>query len=318
MKYDSPQPGNMHDLQEVMNYTGPTEEISVTNSQPPNWFTQQGVWKMAKQLDERMPDLKNGRFMTLTINQEFYDSPQEAYEKGKRHLCEFFYRLDKFLGRPKGKRTKYCWKLEFQENGWPHWHVLFLYRRKIDCLAIGKLWGKGRTEIKRIRNHKFSYLWKYMMKGEECPGWLKEYKQVRVFQSSKGFLLEKPKKDTPTDEAVHLKNSLPHVEPSPRPEHKKECSVGQKPRKESTLGERLRRWERTLKISSSEQTIIFEGPDGLYIELQQFAAQHVAESALMGDSRTYVQSTRITTERKELQWLLKQVNQHKTPSHQAA
>ena len=93
-------------LENLWKTAAPSEQVTIRNSQPANWVTDQGVWKKQKELEPRFPNIRNARFITLTIDPAQYSDAQEGYETGKRHLREFLYRLDKYLGN--GERTPYC------------------------------------------------------------------------------------------------------------------------------------------------------------------------------------------------------------------
>ena len=130
-----------------------SDEVIIKNTQPANWITPQGVWKKQKEIEPRMPNIRFARFITLTIDQSKYLDPEHAFEVGRRHLRQFFYDLDKGLGN--AERTPYCWKLEFQENGWPHWHIILLHYKKLPLDLLNKCWGKGRTDVEMIRDTDF-------------------------------------------------------------------------------------------------------------------------------------------------------------------
>lgn len=233
-------------------YAHPEEDYTVRTSHPANWITQQGVWKIQRDLEPRMPDIKRARFITLTLDPEKFDyDPEEGYEKGKRHLREFLYQLDKYLGRP--QRTPYCWKLEFTRSGWPHWHIIFLYKKSIPAQVLNTLWGRGRTNIEMIRDESFSYLFKYVSKtADDIPPFIMKRKQVRFFQSSKGFLASKDRK------------------------YKKDHDQGERSRRESTLDQRIDRWCRTVKFKNAQVTIVYEADHlTFYADLSLFTAQQM-------------------------------------------
>jgi hypothetical protein len=56
------------------------------------------------------------------------------------------------------------------------------------------LWGLGRINVKRITNSEFNYILKYVCKSGRIPNWVKRRSQIRIFQSSKGFLQSLDKK----------------------------------------------------------------------------------------------------------------------------
>ena len=86
--------------------------------------------------------------------------------------------------------------MEFHDDdeGWPHFHIIWKTKRFVPCDLIEKLWGLGRINVKRITNSEFNYILKYVCKSGRIPTWSKEDPQIRIFQSSKGFLLPLDKK----------------------------------------------------------------------------------------------------------------------------
>ncbi|MDB6166301.1 MAG: hypothetical protein JWQ83_1441, partial [Lacunisphaera sp.] len=159
----------------------------------PNFWTALGASAKLRQLERRgfPANIRNWRFVTLTMDRVRYPDPSEAYEVGKRHLRQFLYELKKTY-----RFTRSCWKLEFHkadterdDQKWPHWHLLIDYKRPIQYSDIDALWGKGRTEIKGVTDSGFKYLFKYVTKSvADLPEWITSRRSVRLFQMSKGFL----------------------------------------------------------------------------------------------------------------------------------
>lgn len=225
-------------LKDLFAVNSDNDVVEIRNVQPANWITEQGVWKKQKALEPRMPYIRQARFITLTLDPKRYKNSEDAYEVGKRHLRQFFYDLDRLLGVE--ERTPYCWKLEFHENGYPHWHIIFLHYKKLPYELVNQAWGKGRTDVQMIKHTDFRYLFKYAAKTvSHIPPWALERKQIRFFQTSKGFL-------------------MPDAKASPRLNNTEKELVDEirgmqeaYQRKESTLGQRIERWIRTLSISSN-------------------------------------------------------------------
>ncbi|WFB34956.1 hypothetical protein P3T73_12385 [Kiritimatiellota bacterium B12222] len=233
------------------------DQVTVIHSEPPNWITEQGVWKKRKDLEPRFPKLGNARFITLTMDPNRYPDPEQAYEIGKRHMRQFLYTLAQELNG--GERIRYCWKLEIHKNGFPHWHLILLYRKKIDITVVREAWGKGRIDVQQIQGGQdFSYLFKYATKCQnDLPIWILERKQIRFFQSSPGFLLPDP-------------NAKPKSE-----NQDAEPQAPTRKRRESTLGERLNRWGRTYKFRTEHQMVVFVAHDrSFYADLLLASAQH--------------------------------------------
>jgi hypothetical protein len=155
---------------------------------PKNWLTPEGIWQVKRDLLPRFPDIRDARFLTFTINQNLFTHPENAYEVGKARIREAMRFLRLNLGVT-FEECPYWWKLEFQENGWPHWHLIFLYRKKVDLDLVDRCWTLGDTNTKRIRQEDFDYCFKYVTKDFELPGWVQDYPdQIRFSQASAGFL----------------------------------------------------------------------------------------------------------------------------------
>ncbi len=200
------------------------EPISVERFENANWFTDYGAHLKVKDIRKKgLPTFRDARFITLTTDPDRYPDPQRAYELGKRHLPQFVYLLSQFLG----KKIPYCWKLEFHKNGFAHWHIVLIHREFIPFEIINKCWAKGRTDIKRVRNNDWEYLFKYVGKAVDLPDWVLDYEQIRFFQASRGFYT----------------NVQPCASGRSSGEHKKGNE-----REKLTLGQKIEKWGRTVVI----------------------------------------------------------------------
>lgn len=207
---------------------------------PPSFWTTQGAWAKRRQLEKRgfPTDLRNWRFITLTLDPQKYPDPCLGWLLGKRHLRVFVYRLKKLYGI-----RRWCWKLEFHEPDeitgevYPHWHLLIDYKAKIDKDEIARLWGKGRTNIKRVDNQDFEYLFKYATKVlDNVPDWILSRTCVRLFQTSRGFL---------PIAAGGVTKEKEQREPSPRQRDSDHVTETKNNGiNDETIGERLKRWSR--------------------------------------------------------------------------
>lgn len=153
---------------------------------PANFFTGIGAWKKRRDLRRRgLPDLKDAKLLTLTVDPKCYPHPADAFEKGRNHLPTFMYRLRQELG----EHVEYLWRLEFHRNGYPHWHVLIVYKPKIDPDLLRKHWGKGLIDIRRADGKAVGYLFDYISKKNDLPEWVCEYdkRTIRMYGSSRGF-----------------------------------------------------------------------------------------------------------------------------------
>lgn len=183
----------------------------------PNWVTPSGVYKKRRIIELLgTPEFKGRRFITLTLNpDQFGNCPVTGYEEGKAHLRRFLE-----AGRLAGlwdRKAYWCWKLEFQKNGWAHWHLIIDRTKKFtsdELSKIASIWSFGRVNVRRISNSKFGYQFKYAFKGvfqsdsEDSglcvPQWFLDhykpssagskpvsYARVRFWQASKGFYTSK-------------------------------------------------------------------------------------------------------------------------------
>src|SRR5215471_12109481 len=100
-----------------------------------------------------------------------------------------------------GKTVPYFWAAEFTQNGWPHLHVVLLWRPQIpfpDVEKIRALWNKygiGRIVDVENKNWKWerpqqlaAYLGKYL--GKQWGSWSNGFK-IRRWSSSRAFLPKK-------------------------------------------------------------------------------------------------------------------------------
>ena len=157
---------------------------------PESWFTAEGARLKARRLQRAgLPDMTNWRFVTLTVASRTI-SPEQAYQLGKARLRRFLARFRQAIGH----EFKWCWKLEFHEDGYAHWHLLIEYTKRFpeDMLQVlEKWWGLGRINVKRVLQRDLFYVFKYVAKGlEDLPAWVENFQgRLRVFQGSKGFFL---------------------------------------------------------------------------------------------------------------------------------
>ena len=170
---------------------------------PTSWFHPKGVYKVNQRLKSRLPNVNGCLFATLTLDRNHYIenwiNPNEAFEESRYKIRKVFYKLRKGVNW-EGKHFKikapYCVKVEFHDDdeGWPHFHIIWKTKRFVPCDLIEKLWGLGRINVKRITNSEFNYILKYVCKSGRIPNWVKRRSQIRIFQSSKGFLQSLDKK----------------------------------------------------------------------------------------------------------------------------
>jgi hypothetical protein len=153
-----------------------------------SWFTAEGARLKLRRLRRAgLPDFKNWRFMTLTMANHT-GHPWDAYVRGKDRLRRFLARFRTALGHS----FRWCWKLEFHEDGFAHWHLLIEYTKRIPPEILQDLetwWGLGRVNVRRVKRRDIFYVFKYVAKSvEDVPEWVAHHKgRIRVFQASVGF-----------------------------------------------------------------------------------------------------------------------------------
>lgn len=158
--------------------------ITVGEYQPPNWYTPKGTFLKAKALESRdWPNLERWRFVTLTVDPQDWSCPSSAYSHISANFRFFLRKL-----RRAYPHEKSVWKLEFQLNGWPHWHLLIDYKKFIDPEILRRLWNYGHVQAKSADHNAKNYLLKYLTKDGLLPDWVLHYpRQIRFFQTSPKF-----------------------------------------------------------------------------------------------------------------------------------
>jgi hypothetical protein len=154
---------------------------------PASWWDDIGARKMAKRLQRRgFPPLFGWLFVTLTVDQDEFASPVEAYVAGDDRLRRMLHAL-----RESGYHIpRYFWKFELHKSGWPHWHLGLDTRDFIPNEVMAAAWGHGFTKTKRVTKRRdFKYLFKYICKDPgDLPDWVLDFpRRIRVFQTSAGF-----------------------------------------------------------------------------------------------------------------------------------
>ncbi len=215
---------------------------------PCSWFHPIGIKKVLKRFWHRLPNVANCLFATFTIDREAMRakglSPSEAFDVTRDRVRKMFYELRQGVeweGKIYKISSAYCTKVEFHadEEGWPHYHCIWLTRGFVPAKMLSELWGFGRTNIKRIQNEDFHYLLKYVCKSGQVPEWVQDRERMRIFQPSRGFL-------------------LPDNKPKPEPKPKQDAPE----REKSTIRERLTKWEHMA-------TVVTETAEGVIETVRQ-------------------------------------------------
>ena len=145
-------------------------------------------WQLGRRLYWRTRKSK-GLFVTLTYRRDEYASSLELYRRqAERQDVPLFLRR---LGRALGVSFKGQWlcKLEFQDGGWVHWHIVLLGVRRVPHELVTRVWGKGHVWLSKLTNRNCMYLTKYVAKGGKFPAWiyLERPKSVKIVRVSPGF-----------------------------------------------------------------------------------------------------------------------------------
>jgi hypothetical protein len=199
--------------------------VTIKEFNAASWFTPIGATLKKKELISKgLPNFKNWRFVTMTLSRELFNDPKQAYEYVNERMRYFFRDLRKEYGK-----FRYCYKLEFHEDGWAHWHALIEIKHKVDLDLWRKLWGNGRIEVKRADKNAQEYLFKYITKSGHLPEWVLDYdRKMRIWQTSNGFYTGK--------KPVSQKAKIP-------------CKV-KRVAKFRTIRQKLNNWQRTALIYS--------------------------------------------------------------------
>lgn len=144
-----------------------SDAIHVRGYAAPNWLTASGVLRKRRLIERKgLPSFHKWRFITLTIDRaQFPEGPLSAFLAGRDHMRRFMTKA-RTAGLWK-KEHKWCWKLEFQEDGWPHWHLLVGRTSKMtehELQEVQRLWGLGITNTEMVQDDDFRYSFKYAFK----------------------------------------------------------------------------------------------------------------------------------------------------------
>lgn len=241
--------------------------ITVRPYCPVSFWTKAGAARLYRRfVSWGLPDLRNWRMVTLTVDRDEYPDAEAAYELGKLYVSDF-----RTAFKSRYPHENQFTKLELHEPDkndgqvYPHWHLLLDWKRQVDFVAVASMWRMGRVKVQRIEDDGYDYLFKYVSKSvEDLPDWLKKRRVVRAWSASRGFFLHRPR---PTENANDSnRDSSVSRSGDPTGAEKAEDFVEVAPgvfardmpaeRDESaTLGERLEKWARTVQITE-------EQPDG--------------------------------------------------------
>jgi hypothetical protein len=178
--------------------------------------------KLKQRLRPELAKFTGLMMLTFTIDPELFTSPREAYEYIRRHRCisVTMQRLDRW--RLLHSRRYIC-VIEWQKNGWPHWHVL-VDASHIPFAQLCEAWNRnhplwkervamGRPGLGSVkfsapkleRDRAAGYVTAYLTKHPEhgYPEWIGDMPvgSVRRFEASRGFWSKSEDlADEPSDE----------------------------------------------------------------------------------------------------------------------
>jgi hypothetical protein len=232
--------------------------ITVRPYCPVSFWTKLGASRLYRRfVSWGLPDLRDWRHVTLTIDRVEYPDAEAAYELGKLYVSDF-----RTAFKAKYPHENQFTKLELhepdKEDGqvYPHWHLLVDWKRQVDFVAVAAMWRMGRVKVQRVEDMGFDYLFKYVSKSvEDLPDWLKKRRVVRAWSASKGFFLHRlPAKKTEESKVRESdgEGSEDYVEVAPGVFAR---DVPFERDESPTLGERLEKWAHTVQITE-------EKPDG--------------------------------------------------------
>lgn len=251
---------------------------------------------------------QEGIFITLTYNHYAFADAWDCYrcQSEKKHVARFFQRLSKRLGRSfKGQWIR---KMEFQENGWVHWHIVLLGEKFIPNKLIEECWTHGFTKTKKITKSRCRYLSKYVTKaGCGLPPFIEgeKPKSVKIFACSPGFWGDLKPKKTSGDCPIYKKYGP--WRPSPLPVY---TPIGQKMRqgrgcsvakhgapgcKPSGVYCTPAKLERLLPLVASEARSQSHGQGWLWFDIDQERLDYLIAAAVSGEHRSVEPTERSRT-----------------------
>ncbi len=173
-----------------------------------SWLDIRSARAMSKKLGEKLWSRCKGHrglFVTLTYRRDEYRDALDLYrvQSEQQHVPLFLRKIARHLGR--NLKGKWFCKMEFQEGGWVHWHLIILDVHKIPHDIATELWGHGHVWLRRLNKKNVQYVTKYAVKSGEVPAWLyaERPRSVKIIRVSPGFWGEPvrpPKKKEPREE----------------------------------------------------------------------------------------------------------------------
>lgn len=149
-------------------------------------------------LTHRITDAAPSKFITLTVNPQFFESPRNAFERTSPKIQKLVQRIRRNYGTFEFVRVT-----EVTKKGWPHYHLMAI-SKFIPQARLSQWWaeltGASIVDIRTIKKaaHVYKYVLKYLSKQKYIP-WTN-----RRVSWSRGFFPKKPKKTFPTLDLVNV------------------------------------------------------------------------------------------------------------------
>lgn len=125
--------------------------------------------RRAFQLAIRCEQAEPTKFITLTIQPKFFQTPREAYDQTRRKVSDFAKVL-----RLGGRTFEYLKVLEATKKGWPHYHLIArtpYVPQKLLSVEWAKLTGAPIVDVRAVKKKEgvFKYVLKYLCKQAYIP-----------------------------------------------------------------------------------------------------------------------------------------------------
>ncbi len=211
-------------------------------------------WKLGKRLWARCKG-HEGRFITLTYDRKNYLDAQDCFDKSRaqKHVSRFMRKLGAAINCD--LRGKWICKLEFQEGGWVHWHILLLDVGYIPQKIVLDIWGKGFIHLKQLNEANAMYLTKYVAKDGSIPGFVYDYpsRSIKVVRASLGFWNDEQAKRAREKAAKSRRSTRAQLMKGAKREEQFYVPVGEKLRQEAVL---FRTGRRTFSLKCSRLKVL--------------------------------------------------------------
>lgn len=157
-----------------------------------SWLDTRHARRLGYELAERLCTRckgEKGVFLTLTYRRDEWEGPRDLYRatSSERHVRRFMERLGELLGTSFAGR--WLCKLEFQKDGYVHFHLVVLGISRIEHSLLEHAWGYGFVWIERLNPARIRYVCKYVSKAGDLPAFLyfEPCRSVKVIRVSPGF-----------------------------------------------------------------------------------------------------------------------------------